>query len=170
MGVGGCRGRAMDVGVMVCVGALNMRPSACARACVWVVLHLPGRRERDRCVCVGVCVCVGGVINDLRGLFFRRERGLTTVKAPCSSTAADALPFRTGLPRLAPHSHMQSQSRHDTARSIRHVDDGPGLRDFVNHAPHATVSVTDCPLKQQSVIKSDGPKNNNPSLKASLSD
>ena len=56
--VGGCRGRAMDVGVMVCVGALNMRPSACARACVWVVLHLPGRRERDRCVCVGVCVCV----------------------------------------------------------------------------------------------------------------
>ena len=106
-------GRTMDVGVMVCVGALNMRPSARTHVRMCVGGSPPTWAEEKRHVCV--CVCGGGgVINDLSGLFYRRERGLTTVKAPCSSTAADAVPFRTGLRRLDPHGRMQPHSRHDS--------------------------------------------------------
>ena len=123
----------MDVGVMVSVGALNTRPSARTHARVWVVLHLPGQRKRDRWGGEGD----GGVINDLSGLFYRRER----TDYGQSSLHLNDSRCRTVLDRS--HTAACSHRADMTARSIRHVDDGPGLRDFVNHATHATVSVTD---------------------------
>ena len=92
-----------------CTKYASFRSRACV--CGWFSTYLGGGKETGVCGGWGVG---GGVINDLSGLFYMRERGLITVKASCTSTAADAVPFRTGLPRLDPHGRMQPQSRHDS--------------------------------------------------------